>query len=74
MDRHVEQTQRAVGGRLQSVARRGRPGWGVQAPQEALPGLSRLVSVIACRPVKAGHLFADLSAAVIDELDGDQAD
>ena len=50
------------------------PGWGVQAPQEALPGLSRLVSVIACRPVKAGHLFADLSAAVIDELDGDQAD
>jgi len=33
-----------------------------------------LVAVIACRPVKAGHLFADLCAAVIDELDDDQAD
>lgn len=47
------------------------PGWRVEAPQEALPGLSRLVSVVAARPIRAGHLLGDLREAVVAEVLGD---
>ncbi|MSS45147.1 hypothetical protein FYJ43_03585 [Cutibacterium sp. WCA-380-WT-3A] len=44
------------------------PGYDVDVCDEALPGLSRLVSVIAARPMRAGHLLRDLGATAIAEL------
>ena len=44
------------------------PGYGVDAPDEALPGLSRVVSVIAARPIRAGRLLRDLGDTAIAEL------
>ncbi|MDO4412922.1 hypothetical protein [Cutibacterium sp.] len=44
------------------------PGYDVDVSNEALPGLSRLVSVIAARPIHAGHLLRDVGAAAIAEM------
>ena len=44
------------------------PGYDVDVSDEALPGLSRVVSVIAARPIRAGHLLRDLGATAIAEL------
>ena len=44
------------------------PGYDVDVSDEALPGMSRVVSVIAARPIRAGHLLQDLGATAIAEL------
>ena len=44
------------------------PGYDVDASDGALPGLARMVSVIAARPIRAGHLLRDLGVTAIAEL------
>ncbi|WP_130864829.1 hypothetical protein [Acidipropionibacterium timonense] len=44
------------------------PGRDVRAPKEALPGLSRLVSVIGRQQIRSGTLLHDLADATIEEL------
>lgn len=44
------------------------PGYDVDASDGALPGLARMVSVIAARPIRAGHLLQDLGVTAIAEL------
>ena len=44
------------------------PGYDVDASDGALPGFARMVSVIAARPIRAGHLLRDLGVTAIAEL------
>lgn len=45
-----------------------RPGWDVAVGDEALPGLSRVISVIGARRIQPGHLLRDLGAAAVADL------
>lgn len=42
--------------------------WDVSASDEALPGMSAVVSAVAGRPVTAGHVIRDIGSEVADEL------